>query len=258
MADDASGRPEDAAATPDGSRAGGDPLLAVVVPDDIRDLQADIDAYHRELRRERRRRRRERLLGSAVWRRWSFPAGVMTGAVVLAAAVFVALAVDGRAIRDRIASPAPLARPAASPGVVGALLPDVPVELVTGGSAAPHQVALRSLRPALVVLLPARCGCVDVLDRLAAQAASVQLRLVVIGPAAPDAEVASLPGRIHSGAVTAGYDTTGTLRAAYEAVGPTALVVGRDGVVSYVDRRADTHTTLELPLQAALLVGTGS
>ena len=36
----------------------------VVVPDDIRSLQAEIDAYHREVRAARRRRRRERLMGA--------------------------------------------------------------------------------------------------------------------------------------------------------------------------------------------------
>src|SRR5437764_12769232 len=66
----------------------------VTVPDDIRALQADIDAYHREQRLARRRRRRERITGSRLWRRWSFPVGVITGALALAAVVAVLLAVD--------------------------------------------------------------------------------------------------------------------------------------------------------------------
>jgi hypothetical protein len=38
----------------------------------------------------------------------------------------------------------------------------------------------------------------------------------------------------------------------------TALVVGRDGIVSYIRRGVTPGTRLELPLQAALLVGTGA
>src|SRR5437764_6499114 len=67
----------------------------VVVPDDIRALQTDIDAYHREVRAARRRRHRERFTASLAWRRWSFPIGVLTGALALAATVVTLLAVDG-------------------------------------------------------------------------------------------------------------------------------------------------------------------
>src|SRR4051812_36851298 len=66
----------------------------VTVPDDIRALQSDIEAYHREQRLARRRHRRERITRSRLWRRWSFPVGVITGALALAAVVVVLLAVD--------------------------------------------------------------------------------------------------------------------------------------------------------------------
>jgi hypothetical protein len=224
----------------------------VVVPDDIRALQADVDAYHRELRVARRRDRLRRVVDSAGWRRWSFPLGVLTGAMALAAAVFALLAVDGTG-RPAARGPVPLAHPTAPPGTLGGLLPATPVTTTDGVT-----VTASSLRPALVVLLPSHCTCPALLDALAAQAAEVELRLVVLGPSAPDAEVDALRGQLHHGELVAGYDHGGSLSSAYDAHGVTALVVGRDGVVTFVQRDVSTTTRLELPLEAALLVESGA
>ena len=221
----------------------------VTVPDDIRALQPDIDAYHREQRLARRRRRRQRITGSRIWRRWSFPLGMLTGALALAAVVVALLAVDttGRAGHR---GAVPLAQPRAATGSVGGLLP---TSLVTTSDG--QRVPAQSLRPALLVLLPSHCACPDLLDALAAQAAEVQVQLVVLGPAAPDAEVAALPGQLHHGRVVAAYDDSGRIASTYTAKGVTALIVGRDGLVTYIQRQLTTRTRLELPLQAALLDG---
>jgi hypothetical protein len=221
----------------------------VTVPDDIRALQPDIDAYHREQRLARRRQRRQRITGSRLWRRWSFPVGVLTGALVLATVVVVLLAVDTAGHSGRRGA-TPLAAPTAVAGVVGGLLPAGLVTTSDGQS-----VPAQSLRPALVVLLPSHCSCPDLLDALAAQAAEVQVQLVVVGPSAPDAEVAALPGQLHHGRVVAAYDEAGQIASTYAAQGVTALIVGRDGVVTYIQRELTAQTRLELPLQAALLDG---
>lgn len=224
----------------------------VVVPDDIRALQTDIDAYHREVRAARRRRQRERWTGGLLWRRWSFPVGVLTGAMALALTVVTLLAVDGAA-RPTRHSAVPLAAPTISPGSVGGLLPSTALTTTTG-----ERVDARALRPALLVLMPAHCNCAKLLDALAAQAAEVQVQLAVIGSGTRDAEVAALPGQLHSGSVTAAYDAGGALASAYHASGLAALVVQRDGVVSFVQTDLTATTRLELPLQAALLLGTGT
>ena len=221
----------------------------VTVPDDIRALQPEIDAYHREQRLARRRRRRERITGSRLWQRWSFPIGVLTGALALAAVVVVLLAVDTAGHTGR-RGPVPLAQPTVPVGSVGGLLPTSLVTTTDGQS-----VPAQSLRPALLVLLPSHCACPDLLDALAAQAAEVQVQLVVVGPRSPDAEVAALPGQLHHGRVVAAYDDTGGIATTYAAKGVTALIVGRDGVVTYLQRDLTTRTRLELPLQAALLDG---
>jgi len=224
----------------------------VVVPDDIRSLQAEIDAYHREVRADRRRRRRERLVGTLLWRRWSFPLGVLVGVLALAATVVTLLAVDGAA-RPGHPRAVPLAAPTLAPGNVGGLLPAATLTTTTG-----TRVDARSLRPALVVLLPTHCDCAKLLDSLAAQAAEVQVQLVIVGPGPRDAEVAALPGQLHHGSVLAAYDAAGALASAYDASGVAALVVQRDGVVSYVNTDLTPTSRLELPLQAALLLGPGT
>src|SRR4051812_46102321 len=61
----------------------------VVVPDDLRDLQADIEAYQREQRQAARRRRIARWTGGRQVRRLVLPIGITAGAVGLAAIVFV-------------------------------------------------------------------------------------------------------------------------------------------------------------------------
>jgi hypothetical protein len=221
----------------------------VTVPDDIRALQHDIDAYHREQRLARRRHRRQRITSSRLWQRWSFPIGVLTGALALAAVVVVLLAVDTAGHGGRRTA-VPLANPSAATGSLGGLLP---TSLVTTSDG--QRIPAQSLRPALVLLLPSHCSCRDLLDALAAQAAEVQVQLVVIGPGAPDAEITALPGQLHRGRVVAAYDDAGHLASTYAAKGVTALIVGRDGVVTYIQRGLTARTRLELPLQAALLDG---
>jgi hypothetical protein len=219
----------------------------VVVPDDIRELQGDIDAYHRELRHARRRLRWQRLTASPGWQRWGFPAGMLTGAIALAAVVFALLAVDGRTHPE--ASPGPLARPSAAVGSVGGLLPDVTLTTTNG-----TKVAARSLRPALIALLPAHCNCAATVRSLAGQAEEVQLRLVVVAPDAPDAEIAALPGQLHYTDVVAAYDSGGRLATTYGSSAVTALILGRDGVVTYLQPDVTATTRLEGPLQTALLL----
>jgi hypothetical protein len=224
----------------------------VVVPDDIRELQPDVDAYHRELRLARRRRRWAWLTGSPAWQRWSFPVGVLTGAIALAAVVFALLAVDGARGRLERAAPAPLAAPRVAAGSVGGLLPDVSLISTSGTT-----LAARELRPALVALIPPHCACTQLLTNLAAQAEEVQVRLVVVGPGRPDADIDALPGAINRGTVVATYDVDSALTAAYDARGVTALIVGPDGVVTDVAKDVSGSTRLEYPLESALLALTG-
>jgi hypothetical protein len=218
----------------------------LVVPDDIHELQAEIDDYYRELRSARRLRRWGWLLSSSLWRRWSFPLGVVTGIVALAAVLFALLAVESSPSRSLLGR-APLAAPSVAPGLVRGLLPDV--SLAASASGTGRVVAARDLRPGVVVLVPLRCNCSALLDSMAGQAAKARTRLFVVAPAGTDAEVAALPGQIRHGFVVPLFDTTGQLARAYGARGVTALIVEPDGVVYVKDADMSQPGNGQLPLE---------
>lgn len=219
----------------------------VVVPDDLRSLQADIEAYHRERRLAQRRRRLHRITGSRLWRRVGMPLTVLAGALALAGTVFAALMLGQPG-----AQPAPMAAPlAADPagtvGAAGGLLPDTTV------MTAERSVSIRELRPALVVLVPIGCACTDALSDLAAQADEVRIPLVAVAPQLQDAEIAALPGQLHRGRVQPVFDTDGELAATYGAEALTVLGVAVDGTVRFVlKENAPELERLELALHGLL------
>lgn len=215
----------------------------VVVPDDLRDLQADIEAYHRERRQAARRRRLQRLVGGPRVRRALLPVGVATAALGLAAMVFTILTLG-----QPRATPAPLQAPIARApeggiGEINGLLPDVTVRTSSG------QLSIRDLRPALVALVPTHCECGELLATLAAQADEVPVPLVVVAPTAQDAEVSALDGSVHRGHVEPVFDVKGVLARTYEASGVTAVLVGSDATVRHVRTDVTSDVRLELFLQ---------
>lgn len=215
----------------------------VVVPDDLRELQAEIDAYHREQRLAARRRRLRRLTGSRTWRRLGLPLVVTGGALALAAVVFAVLTF-GQPRGPLGPTPQPIATaPAADPGEVGGLLPAVGVRTSLGES------SLREWRPMLMALVPMHCDCTSLLSDLSAQAEEAQVSLAVVAPAAQDAEVAALPGQMHRGRVIPLYDPTGAIGTTYAAQGVTVLVVAPDATVTYLARDVQPGEHFETPLQ---------
>src|SRR3954469_6044580 len=140
----------------------------VVVPDDIRALQADVDAYHRELREAGRRRRVRRLTASRAWRHGAKPLAVIGAALALAGVVFTVLTLGNPGVGRR-ALPTPVASaPLASIGEGDGLLPDPPVRPAPG-----QPRSLRALRPPRVTLRPPKCGCAALVESLAGQAETV-------------------------------------------------------------------------------------
>ena len=121
----------------------------VVVPDDARELDPDVDAYRRELRAQRRARR----WGWLTQQRWSFPLGMLAGALSLAALMFVLLAFESTPGHPARLTATPLATPTYPPGARGGLLPDTLLSSAPEGARGVTQSAL-ALRPALVALMP--------------------------------------------------------------------------------------------------------
>jgi hypothetical protein len=218
-------------------------LDGVVVPDDLRELHTDIEAYHREVRQAARRRRFTRITRTPAWQRLALPMTVAVGSLAVAGAVLAILTL-GHPGPITGPSSAPIATtPAAAIGQVGGLLPDVTVRGDTGA------MNVRDIRPALVALVPLHCDCTSLLSKIAGQAAEVSIPLVVVAPSTTDAEVAALPGQIHNSSVSALFDLHGELAAAYSATGVTVLGVRPDATVSFVQPDVDATVHLELPLQ---------
>lgn len=216
-------RPSDASSAADPSWAD------VTVPDTIAELVADIEAYHRELRRERRRAWRQRVVS----RPGVLPLTIVSVALVLAGIVATLLTVLAPSGGNPAVSSLPLA-PSASgaPGQRGGLLPQVKLTEVT-------TVMSRSLRPAIVALVPVGCNatihCSDVLNALAGQANEVGYPLDVVLPATPQAQ--PITRDLDTGRPRVLVDLASpshqarSLYALAKASGLTALLVQRNGVI---------------------------
>ena len=209
--------------------------VLIQIPDDARELDDEIAAYHRELQSARRRARANRVLLLDRWRRFGVTGPVAIGVLAMAIAVtalFVALRPD-RAGSPR---PEPLAtQPNAAVGSVGGLITDAGLLIGTTRSA-------RSLRPAVLALVPPSCGCFDVVDSLARQAGQFGLKLYVVAPAGVDAQIDEMTSNVHGGRATPAFDPTGALAQTYRASGVTAILLRSDGVVTGVVRDVTTST----------------
>jgi hypothetical protein len=211
------------------------PLPAAwAAPDDARELELDLVAWRREQRARERKRRVALLVRRPVVR------AALLGTAVLLAIFGVGLVLLGPAITREGVGARPLASSTVSPGRVGALLPDVPVRV--GGETR----SVRTLRPAAIAVVPARCGCRAAAHALGAAARQYGVSVVVAVRAALDAApllAAAAPARAF-----AAVDARGALADAYAASGVTVLLVRADGVVSTVARDVDADTDLRTAL----------
>lgn len=219
------------------------------VPDDARELDADLYQWRREQRALRRRTRSLRRR-----RPIAFAAGVcLLSMLVATGAGLVATTLPSAP--DVIRHAAALATVTrAAPGEVGGLLPDVALRM------GDRLVPARSIRPALVGLLPGHCDCQRIVNDLAAQAAEFDVPLVLVTSGSPTSDLAGDPSEgqrlasaTHRGAVQAAYDEQAALSTAYGARGVTAVVVADDGVVTAVARDLAPPLRLEPLLTRAYL-----
>jgi hypothetical protein len=225
-------------------------LDGVDVPDDLSELQADVDAYRREQRQAARRRRFSPIFDSLWWQRYALPAAVVLGSLIIAVAVLGILTLDRP---QRIAGPAqaPIATAKeAFAGQVGGTIPDVNLRTPTGG------LDIRHLRPALVALVPVPCDCDKLLSDLAGLALGDRVQLVVVAPGSNDAQIFSLPGRLHSGEVQPGMDLHGELAAAYASSGVTVLTLRPDATVGYIERNVSDTKAISGALSELLMLPT--
>lgn len=245
-----------------GGRNGGDAarpsdadLLRLRIPDDLRGLEDEIRAVQAELGVDpglrapttRRGRLVARLTGRARRRRfaapgergWPAPAGLgrslLVGPVVavtlLLVAGLVALLPATGPRSDRGPVAVQLASPSQPPGTVGGLLPDIGLDAPMG------VVAARSLRPAVLMLVPNGCACAAAVHDLVGQVEEFPgISAALIGSG--DAGTAELAVARDGGdqRLPALVDRAGVLARTYHGgpagSAPTALIVAPDGTLT--------------------------
>jgi hypothetical protein len=221
--------------------AGGDPdrddfglpPIDIVIPDDARELDRDVQAYQRELRALRRSRRASRL------RRPLTRDGMVLP--LLAACLMLALLTSTLLVMfaaDRTGMPQLPARPAVThhnppaAGRIGGLLPLSAVVIGT------TSVQLRTVaKPSVLTVVPPNCQCASTLRQLSAQAAQAHVPVYLVGTGGGMPQLARLALTAGHTAARVADDAKDVLATTYGAKGVTAILVRSDGTVASVIRQ---------------------
>jgi hypothetical protein len=222
------------------------PPVDVVIPDDARELERDMAAYHREERRRRRRARLRRLVRPVT--RFGVAIPIIAGALLVALLSGVLMTAFGPRPVPRPTGAQLAPRPSAGPGEIGGLLPDREVGIVADGSTS---VPLRNLRPGVIGIVPPAYECETVVAELAGRTREYKLNFWLVADPRPAGgakatsvkELRACAGTAHDGTPLLLEDRDGVLATAYAprpaAPGPagaglTAVFVQPDGIVSEI------------------------
>ena len=227
--------------------AGGDPdrddfglpPIDIVIPDDARELDRDVQAYQRELRALRRRRRASRLRRPLTRDGMVLP--LLAGCLMLAlltSTLLIMFAADQTGMPKLTPRPAVthrnLPKPTPRAGQIGGLLPLSAV--VIGGKS----VQLRTVTaagPSVLTLVPQNCQCASTLRQLGAQAARAHVLVYLVGTAGGMQQLAKLAVAAGQTAARVADDARAVLATTYRAKGVTAILVRSDGTVASVIRQ---------------------
>jgi hypothetical protein len=202
------------------------PPVDVEIPDDARDLDRDVQAYHRELRVLRRRAQVKRL-SRPLGRRMLIP--LIAGCLALTLLSGTLLSV----VAGHQVTPVPVKTPAASsrsssPASREGQLPDA--QVVVDGKT----VRLRTLVPAVLAWIPQYCTCLAALKQLRKQAAQARVVIYLVGTGRVTPELPSLAAQIGQPSTRLVNDTTDALGLTYSPMGLTAILANSDGQVGVV------------------------
>src|SRR5688572_22514761 len=207
------------------------PPLDVEVPDDARELDADLEALRRERRTEARRARASRVFRTRRYQQFGVSGPAVVVALLVVGIIATVFAVLGPTRSGRL-GPEPLATE--DPDLVA------PATLVTSRG---RRVVVSDLRPAVVALLPPNCDCASALRDVADQARSYGLGVAVVIEEAEDRPPSVPPFTITLEQVE------GDLFAAYDARGLTLLLLAADGTVQQVLTDVEAGERLSSDLQ---------
>jgi hypothetical protein len=209
------------------------PPIDIVIPDDARELDRDVQAYQRELRAMRRRRRASRLRGPLTRDGMVLP--LLVGCLMLAlltSTLLIMFAADQTGMPQLASRPAVThhntPRRAPATGLIGGLLPTSAV--VIGGKS----VQLRTVTaagPSVLALVPQNCQCAPTLRQLSAQAAQEHVLVYLVGT---HGDMQQLTALARQTTARVAEDAKGVLATTYGARGVTAILVRSDGTVASV------------------------
>jgi hypothetical protein len=215
------------------------PPVDIEVPDDARDLDRDVQAYHRELRALRWRRRTRWLVVPLGRDGMVLP--LLAGCLALTLLAGTLLTV----FSGEQMTPPSLGRP-------GHQLPNAMV--LVGGT----QAQLSTLRPSVLALVPPGCRCATHLRQLASEANTAGVRIYIVGThGVQAADIARQTGLAATAAVE---DTQDALGNTYRPATLTAVLVDVDGSVAKVarDSRKGFQLTTAMHSLVPHLGGTGT
>ena len=222
------------------------PRVDIEIPDDARELDRDVQAYHRELRALRRIERSNRW--RAPLRKSGMLVPLIAGCLVMAMIGGMVLTMfsanpyfAGTAGREN--PPAKTGRPSANPGG-SAKAPDrsqqasspplsasatatmLPAGTLTG---AKGRISLRTLAAVAIAIVPANCMCGKLINRLVARAKPAGLTVYLVGPDGSSMRDlrSQVPRPAQNRAIFA-LDKNNTLGKSYRPLGLMVLLVDKD------------------------------
>ena len=214
------------------------PPIDIVVPDDARELDRDMQAYQRELRALRRKRRVSRLRGPLTRDGMVLP--LLAGCLMLAlltSTLLIMFAADQTGAPDQSRPTATQSQPSntpttqPAPGQLNGLLPTATVKI--RGKPIPLRTVTAAMASVLT-LVPPDCKCASALRQLADQAARAHVLVYFVGTPQVMQQLSGLATATGQPTSRVAEDTDNVLGPTYQQKGLTAVLVRRDGTVASV------------------------
>jgi hypothetical protein len=219
------------------------PPVDIEIPDDARELDREVQAYHRELRALRRQRLLRRLGGPIARDGMVLPLLASCLALTLLAGTLLTMFTTRRAANTPITqtqTQTPTGPQSASPGV-GQIGGPLPAGTVLTGDG---PVDLSTVRTAVLALVPARCHCATAAKQVSAQAGAAKVTVYLIAAGESLSQVKAMAQPHQSAKVLVASDTDGALSGAYHPSGLTVILVDYIGSVRSVQQNLSPSVQL--------------
>lgn len=230
------------------------PPIDIVIPDDARELDRDVQAYQRELRALRRKRRVGRLRGPLTRDGMVLP--LLAGCLMLAlltSTLLIMFAADQTGMpelpRSTATQGAPKHTPTAAQPAVGQIGGPLPAMAVVIDSKTEQLRDVTAATPSVLTLVPRNCKCAATLRQLNSEAAQAHVRVYFVGTAGVMQQLTGLAAASGQPSSRVAEDTADVLGPMYGQEGVTAILVRSDGTVASVIRQLPQRGELAAGLQ---------